>query len=135
MKIVLNILILASFLFISDYSLSQTVRSDNGSRVGTWRGDTFRDNSGKLLYRMDNNGNVRDDGGRLVLRVSGNQFRDSSGRLLGRIDDNGTVRNSSGAQLGRIQDNGDVRDSSGRRIGSASGMSKTKAAVTFFFWE
>ncbi len=112
---------------------AQEIRNDKGQLQGRWNGDQFRDDSGRLVYRIDNSGNIRDDAGRLVLRVSGNTFRDSSGRLLGRIDNNGTVRDDAGRQLGRIDEQGRVRDSSGRSIGSSSGNSIEKTAVIFFF--
>lgn len=118
-----------------NYTTAQDVRSQSGKLEGRWNGDSFRDSSGKLVYRMDNNGNIRDPSGKQVMRFNNGTFRDASGRSIGRLNDKGEVRNSSGSLLGRISDKGEVRSSSGSLLGRAGSLSKEQAAITFFFWD
>jgi hypothetical protein len=123
-----------SFMFVT-LSFAQEVRSQSGKLEGRWNGDSFRDNSGRLVYRMDSNGNIRDASGRLVMRFSNGTFRDASGRSIGRINDKGEVRSDNGRLLGRISDKGEVRNASGSLMGRVGSLSKEQAAVTFFFWD
>ncbi|MCC5922375.1 MAG: hypothetical protein JJT77_01205 [Crocinitomicaceae bacterium] len=122
------------FAFLSN-SFAQDVRSQSGKLEGRWNGDSYRDHAGRLVYRMDNSGNVRDASGKLVMRFSNGTFRDASGRSIGRISDKGEVRSDNGRLMGRISDKGEVRNASGSLMGRVGSLSKEQAAVTFFFWD
>lgn len=126
--------LLLSFLLTLSLD-SQTVRDQSGRLMGRIdEQGTVRDASGRLLGRIDDKGTVRDASGRLMGRIDERStVRDASGRLKGRIT-NGTVRDASGRLMGRVDDNGNVRDASGRLIGRTDGVRREHAAAFFFFF-
>ncbi len=121
-------------LFFWSEPQTQELRNASGELIGRFSGSEYRDSSGKLIYRVGNDGTVRDASGALKLRVSGDEFRTASGQLLGRLK-NEEVRNSSGRLLGRIQDNGDVRNASGQLLGRSRSQNKKQVAVVYFFMQ
>lgn len=120
--------------------------------AGAWAQE-LRDDRHRRLAWVDESGWVRDASHARMIRIQADGvIRDARNRRLGLVASDGTVRNAKNQLLGRIHDDGTVRDARNRRLGTVDtrgcvrnarnqvmgrvkGVTRTQAAIFFFFWE
>ena len=65
--------------------------------------------------------------------ISAQALRDRSSMLIGKVETGGTVRDRNNMTIGHVESDGSIRDRNNMVVGYAKGISKTYAAVFFFF--
>ena len=114
---------------------AQSLRDRSNMMIGKVESSgTIRDRNNMTIGHVESDGSIRDKNNMLIGKVENNgTVRNRNNMLLGKVEQDGDVRDKNNMLIGKIDSDGAVRDRNNMVVGYAKGVSKTYAAVFFFF--